>query len=125
LKQRERIIIDYIDGYNDFDIEKMITSLDESIVFENISNGVISLTLNGPTSFKEQAHQSKRLFSKRKQIIKSFKHRGDETEIEIDYHAILATDLPNGLKKGDELNLQGKSIFKFSGHKIIAITDIS
>jgi hypothetical protein len=40
-------------------------------------------------------------------------------------YAVLAVDLANGLRKGDELNLQGRSIFKFSGDKIVAISDIS
>jgi hypothetical protein len=38
---------------------------------------------------------------------------------------VLAKDLPNGLKKGQELNLSGKSIFKFSGNKITSLTDLS
>ncbi|MDB5205022.1 MAG: hypothetical protein JWR72_97, partial [Flavisolibacter sp.] len=31
----------------------------------------------------------------------------------------------NGLKKGDEVKLKGKSIFQFLGDKIIRLTDIS
>lgn len=125
MEQREKIINDYLHAYNHFDVEKMVAHLDESIVFENISNGVKNMTLTGLTSFREQAEQSKKFFSKRKQSVKSFKHTGDECEVEIDYYAILAIDLPNGLKKGDELILQGKSIFKFSGDKIIALKDLS
>ena len=34
-------------------------------------------------------------------------------------------DFPNGLKKGQELNLIGKSIFEFDGDKIIKLTDVS
>jgi hypothetical protein len=34
-------------------------------------------------------------------------------------------DFPNGLQKGQELDLTGKSIFKFSGDTIIKLTDIS
>ena len=55
----------------------------------------------------------------------SFKHLSDETEIEIDYYAVLGMDFPNGLKRGDELKLKGKSIFKFLNDKIIKLTDIS
>ena len=32
---REKIIQSYIDGYNQFDIDKMTTDFDETIVFEN------------------------------------------------------------------------------------------
>jgi allophanate hydrolase subunit 1 len=123
--EREKIIKDYITAYNNFDIEKMLTHLDEQIKFENISNGVTNMTLTDLNSFREQAQQAKKLFTTRKQTIKSWTHQDNLTEIEIEYNAVLAIDLPNGLKKDDILNLEGKSIFKFSGDKIIELTDIS
>ena len=43
----------------------------------------------------------------------------------IDYRATVAMELPNGLKPGDTLRLQGKSIFRFDDGKIISIEDIS
>ena len=57
--------------------------------------------------------------------MKVLEHSTDHTEVNIAYHAVLAIDLPNGMNAGDELNLTGKSIFKFDGDKIISITDIS
>ena len=93
--------------------------------FENISEGTVNMTLNGIVAFKEQATQSANLFKERTQKIKSFQNNGNETIVEIDYHAILAIDLPNGLNAGSELNLTGKSIFKFSENKIIELTDIN
>jgi hypothetical protein len=123
--EREEIIKAYIDAYNNFDIEKMLTHLDEQIKFENISNGITNMTLTGLNSFRKQAEQAKDIFTTRRQTIKSWIHQDNLTEIEIGYEAVLAIDLPDGLKKGDNLNLQGKSIFKFSGDKIIELTDIS
>jgi hypothetical protein len=125
MTHKEKIIRDYVDAYNNFDIDKMVVDFDENIVFENVSNGEINMSLTGLTSFKEQAQQAKSYFSKRTQTIKSFKHENEQTEIAIDYYAILAIDFPNGLQKGDELKLQGKSIFKFVNGKINKLTDIS
>jgi hypothetical protein len=125
MKNRESIIQNYINGYNAFDVDKMVEDLDEAILFENVFNGETTMSLTGLKAFKEQAALAKDYFSARTQTIKSFTHLKDETAIEIDYQAILAIDFPNGLKKGDELNLQGKSIFTFSGSKIIKLTDIS
>ena len=125
MTDREKIIQNYIDGYNEFDIKKMVQDLDEGIIFVNVSNNETTTTLSGLNVFKEQAEQAKNYFSSRNQHIKSYKHHNDETEIEIEYRAILAMDFPNGMKKGDELNLKGKSIFKFSSGKIIQLTDIS
>ena len=122
---RKKIINDYIIAYNNFDIEKMLENFDEHIKFDNISNGVTSMTLTDLTSFRNQAEQAKNLFISRVQTIKSWRHQDNLVEIDIEYNAVIAKDLPNGLKKGQNLNLQGKSIFKFLGHKIILLTDIS
>ncbi|HEX8333984.1 MAG TPA: hypothetical protein VF622_15300 [Segetibacter sp.] len=42
---REKIIRNYIDGYNEFDVDKMIKDLDEAVTFENISNGQTNMLL--------------------------------------------------------------------------------
>lgn len=119
------IIKNYIDSYNSFDIANMVADFDENIVFENIQNGETNMSLVGLTSVRQQAEQARAFFSERKQTIKSFNHTDNRCEIEIDYKAILAMDFPNDLKKGQELNLSGKSIFEFEDDKIIRLTDIS
>ncbi|MFZ1788914.1 MAG: nuclear transport factor 2 family protein [Saprospiraceae bacterium] len=123
--KREIIIKNYTDGYNGFDIAKMLADFDENIIFENIQNGETNLSLMGLAAVKHQAEQAKAYFSERTQTITSFSHNGLFTEISINYKAILAMDFPNGLKKGQTLNLSGKSIFQFDGDKIIKLTDIS
>lgn len=122
---RESIIQNYIDGYNEFDIEKMIRDLDDEIVFQNIQNNEVNITLNGINAFKQQAEQAKSYFENRHQKVTSTKHIDDKTEIEIEYSAVLGMDFPNGLKKGQRLELKGKSIFVFKGNKISELTDIS
>ena len=119
------IIRKYIDSYNSFDIANMLADFDDNIIFENIQNGETNMSLVGLTAFKQQAEQAKAYFSERTQTIESFNHIDNRTEIEIGYSAILAMDLPNGLKQGQVLNLSGKSIFEFDGDKIIRLTDIS
>ena len=123
--EREGIIRNYIDGYNEGDIQKMVADLDDSIIFKDFANGELTLALNGLAAFKEQAEKAKTWFSERMQTIKSIRHGKDEVEVDIDYHAVLAIDLPNGFKKGHRLQLHGKSIFTFRGTKIIALQDMS
>ena len=125
MNDREKIVKNYIDGYNQFNCDKMLMDFDENVVFVNIQEGEVGMSLTGLKALRQQAEQAKNYFTARTQTIKSFKHLGDETEIEIDYYAILAMDFPNGLKKGDELKLKGKSIFRFLNNKIIKLTDIS
>lgn len=125
MENRERIIADYIKGYNNFDIDRMVKDFDKDMIFENLSNGESTLVLKGVEAFREQATQATSYFTARMQTVKSFKHLPEQTEVEIDYFAILAADLPNGMKKGEELKISGKSIFRFSGDKIIGLIDIS
>lgn len=125
MTNRERIIINYIEGYNQFDINKMVSDFDEDIIFENIQNGETNMSLIGLYAFRQQAEQAKMYFTERTQTINSFVHINDTSEIEIDYKAIIAMDFPNGLKKGQLLELSGKSIFEFSANKIISLKDIS
>jgi hypothetical protein len=123
--EQEKIIKNYIDGYNQFDLDKMIADMDSNIVFENIQNNDTNMLLQGLVAFRQQAEEAKTYFINRRQIINSFTHFENKTEIEIEYSAVLAIDLPNGLKKGQELNLKGKSVFEFLNHKIIKLSDIS
>ncbi|WP_188050802.1 nuclear transport factor 2 family protein [Flavobacterium sp. GP15] len=125
MKDREEIILNYLQGYNNFNVSTMVANFSDEITFENIDNGQISMTLHGIEAFKSQAETAKNYFSERHQIIKSFKHEEDKTEIEIEYFGVLAVDFPNGMKKGNELILKGKSIFVFKDKKIIKLTDIS
>lgn len=125
MMEREVIIRNYINAYNEYDIEKMMAHFDDNFVFENVTNGVVTLSLNGLAAFKEQAEKAKTYFSERRQEIKSIRYLNNEVEVQIEYKAILAIDLPNGLRKGDALQLQGKSVFTFRDNKIIALKDIS
>ena len=122
---REKIINNYIQGYNEFDVDQMVIDFDENIIFKNIQNGETNMTLIGLQEFVKQAEQAKSYFSVRRQTIKSFRYLEDEMEIEIDYFAVLAINLSNGLKEGQALNLKGKTVFKFMGNKISELTDIS
>ncbi|NLT50490.1 MAG: nuclear transport factor 2 family protein [Ignavibacteria bacterium] len=125
MKNREEIINNYIEGYNSFNVSKMMKDLSDEIVFENIQNGETTMTLNGIDEFKTQAEIAKNYFSVRQQKIKSFWHEKEKCEIEIEYFGVLAIDFPNGMKKGGEIKLNGKSIFEFNDEKIIRLTDIS
>lgn len=125
MNNREKIIAHYIQGHNEFDTIKMSEHLHPSLLFENIQNGVVTMSLNGLEAFLQQAEEAKSYFTTRKQTVISMVHSEYKTEVEIDYEAVLAMDFPNGMKKGDELRLKGKSVFEFRDGKIVKIRDIS
>lgn len=123
-EKREQLIQAYIDAYNNFDIEGMMAGLKNSMEFKNITGGVVDLHLQGLEAFKQQAIQAVAFFNQRQQTVTAYKHEPAQTEVTIDYQAIVAADLPNGLKQGDLLQLSGTSVFTFDGGKISGITDI-
>jgi hypothetical protein len=45
--------------------------------------------------------------------------------VKIDYNGTLAVDVPDGLKKGDKVELMSHSVFQFKEGKIISIKYIN
>lgn len=126
LHDRTNKVFKYIEAYNEMNVEGMIADFADDIVFLNVMNGEKSMELKGIEEFKQQAIAALSYFSEREQSIESITHLHSSTEIVINYRAIAAMDFPNGLKKGDEINLQGKSIFEFTPDgKIRRLTDIA
>jgi ketosteroid isomerase-like protein len=115
----------YIEAYNRFDVDEMVRHLHENVVFRNIANGEVNLTTTGKESFRQQAEQAKQYFSEREQRVTDWQIADNRVEVLIDYTAVAAMEFPNGLKPGDTLQLQGKSIFQFADGQIISIDDIS
>ena len=115
----------YIEAYNRFDVDGRLAPLHEDVVFQNIANGEVSLTTIGKEDFRGQAEQATQYFSEREQRVTHWQLVDNRVEVAIDYRAMVAMELPNGLKPGDTLRLQGKSVFRFDDGKIISIEDIS
>lgn len=126
LNDRTSKIFRYVEAYNQMDVENMIADFADGIIFLNVMNGDKTMELRGIEEFKKQAIEALSYFSHREQSIESMTHSLDSTEITISYRAIAAMDFPNGLKKGDEITLKGKSIFEFSEDgKIVRLMDIA
>lgn len=125
MKEREQLIDSYIKSYNAFDVPGMVRDFAADIVFQNIQNGSVTLTLEGLEAFVQQAELAKGFFAERKQTVLSYTHQADKTEVVIEYYAVLATNLPNGMRQGEEISLRGRSIFEFRDNKIVRLTDIS
>jgi len=124
-EMQKEIIEAYIDAYNRFDVEAMIALLHSDVVFQNISNGEVTLETKGKDAFERQAKEAATYFSERRQTATGFRFEKSEVEVSIDYSGKLSVDLPNGLKAGDVLQLNGKSVFTFQDAQIIKLTDIS
>lgn len=124
-REIKSLIDSYLLAYNSFNVDGMIELLHEDIEFRNISNDIVNTETKGIDQFRALAEQSLKFFSTRCQTARSIKISGDKAEVDIDYEAKLAADLPNGLKAGEMIKLKGKSIFRFKNGKIVVIEDHS
>lgn len=123
--EKEQLIHRYLKAYNTMNIPEMIAVLDPNVVFENYSGETKTHELRGKEAFEKQAIEALSYFSQRRQVPLSFEHKEEKTLVSIDYWAILNSDLPNGMKKGQELQMKGKSIITFTGSKIASIQDFA
>ncbi|MGY4761795.1 nuclear transport factor 2 family protein [Paenibacillus caseinilyticus] len=121
----KEIIESYIKAYNSFDTESMLKLLHQEVVFKNFANGELNSETKGINEFRELAEKSAQLFSSRCQTVTNYGYYEDRIEAWINYEAVLAHDLPNGLKVGDKLQLKGRSVFSISEDKLILIEDYS
>jgi ketosteroid isomerase-like protein len=121
----QQTIENYIKAYNNIDVEGMLVQLHPEVEFENIAKGKVKLSLKGIEAFKKQAEEAAKYFTQREQKITELAITNNTAEAQIDYSAILAINLPNGMQAGDKLELKGKSVFTFKDDKIIKLQDYS
>lgn len=124
-EQMKKIIDDYIRAYNSFDIAGMLKNMHEKVLFQNISSGQVNLSTQGIAELYKAAEQAKNLYKSRSQTVTNYQYHGKTATIEVNYTGELASDIPNGPKAGDTLNLKGKSEFVFEDGLIVKLTDIS
>ncbi|TDL74154.1 nuclear transport factor 2 family protein [Palleronia sediminis] len=115
----------YVDAYNRFDIEEMMEQLHPDVVFQNYSNGALSLETRGASEFRAQAEAAAKMFSQRNQTVKAVSAQHAALVAEIDYVGTVSKDLPNGLKAGEKIEISGISEFTFLDGKIASIVDRS
>ena len=115
----------YIDAYNRMNVDEMLLTVHQDVEFKNVSAGIVNASTAGISELRALAQQSLSLFTERQQVIESFQCEGSSALVSIAFRAVIANDLPNGLKSGQVLNLTGRSEFEFRDGAISKITDIS
>mgnify|MGYP005838026881 FL=1 len=121
----KRIINEYINSYNEFNVARMIKDVHENVEFRNIENSEINLDLKGKNALLKQAKEAVSMFKEREMKIIEQKIERNILESKIDFRGVLTIDFPEGPKAGETIEIRGKSIFKFKEDKIILIKDIS
>lgn len=123
--QAEKLVDSYIEAYNGFDVPGMLACLHPDVQFEHSTNGDVTVRLDGKAAFEAQATRAAAWFSERTQRVTAFRWQDEQAEVAIDYFALTATDLPNGIPAGTTLQFSGRSVFSFRDGLIAFIQDFS
>lgn len=123
--EKSVLVNSYVAAYNALDVEGMLATVHPQVEFRNISGGEIDASASGIEALRRLAELSKGLFASRRQEITSFRTEGDLLVATIRFEGVLAADLPNGMKAGESLRLEGRSEFGFRDGRIDRITDFS
>jgi len=115
----------YISSYNDLDVAGMLRCLSDDIEFQNISDGKLDTDIKSKVDFENLAKMGVLAFLSRKQTVRKFITVSNLTLVQIDYQAIVANDLPNGWKAGQQLDFSGASAFELKDGYISKIIDQS
>ena len=121
-----KVLVDtYIEAYNHFDVPGMLACLQPDVRFEHSTSGVVTVRLDSKDAFESQATRAAAWFTERTQHVTAFRWQDEQAEVNIDYFAVTATDLPNGVKAGTVLQFSGRSRFSFRDGLIAFIQDFS
>ena len=123
--EKRSLVECYLAAYNAFDIDGMMAVIHPDIEFKNVSGGEVNATTSGSGDFRLLAEKSSELFRSRKQKILTFWSNADQASVAVAFEGVLASDLPNGMKAGETLRLNGRSEFTFCDGKIYRIKDVS
>lgn len=119
------IVARYIDAYNRMNVQAMLDCLSGEVWFINRSNGETTNETHGIEAFRALAEQGVQLFAEREQTILDCIAIDDRAAVRIGYRAKVKTDLPNGWKAGQEIEMTGTSFFMISEGKISEVIDAS
>jgi hypothetical protein len=119
----EELIRSYIDAYNRFDLDAMCALLASGILFENYSDGVLSVRTNGLHEFRLLAETGAAMFAERAQRITALRVDGNHAVVDIAFTGKFAKDIPGGPAAGTVVALDGASEFMCDEGFISKIVD--
>lgn len=115
----------YVNAYNAKDVDCMLSCLADEVHFQNFSLGEIDAEAKGIGEFTALAKMGASAFLERHQSVTNCIVVANRVMIEVDYTAVVATDLPNGWSAGQTLSFRGSSYFELENDRIVKIVDAS
>jgi steroid delta-isomerase-like uncharacterized protein len=121
--QNKKLVENYIDQYNNKNIDAMLDLFSDDVQFESVSNAGECIKTDGKAQLRDLASMSVTYFQQRRQTVMSWVIDDNHVAVEIDYWCKLAKDLQDGRKAGEELRLRGASFFTIRNRLIARLVD--
>lgn len=115
----------YLDAYNRMDVDAMLATMQDDVVFENHSAGVLALRTLGIAELRHLAESSRHLFATRRQSITAWREVDGTGYASIHFQGTFAIDLPNGVRAGQAIAMDGRSEFRQHDGRLVYIADHS
>ncbi|MBN2720388.1 MAG: nuclear transport factor 2 family protein [Proteobacteria bacterium] len=119
----QQIVEDYIRRYNLKDIEGMLALFSEDMIFESVSSASGIINVEGKEKFRLLSTKTAEIFKVRRQTPTTMVLDVTNAAIESRYWCVLATDLPDGKKAGEEIQFRGAAFFTFADGLIARMTE--
>lgn len=116
---QKQIIESYLQACNDLNVGAIVSHVHDNLLFQNISNGEVTIETKGKAAFTEQAEMTKTFFQERMITPLAWKESDEVVIVDVDYKAILAISFSETLQPGDNFEVVGQMIFGFDSDKII------
>ncbi|MER2563565.1 MAG: nuclear transport factor 2 family protein [Myxococcaceae bacterium] len=115
----------YLESYNSLDVDSMIATVTDDVVFENLSNTSPPTRTEGKAQFEALARQTVGVFKSRRQTVVDAVVANDRVALRISFEAVIAVDLPNGWRTGQLITLTGATFIELRGALIARLSDLS
>lgn len=115
----------YLGAYNRIDVDGMLATMHREVVFENYTAGVLSVRTLGVDELRHLAESSRYLFSARRQLILAYQEVEGTATVQILFDGTFAVDLPNGVRAGQSITMNGRSQFRQRDGLLVYIADYS
>ena len=119
----KELINRYLAAYTSFDVQGMLDLLSPDVVFENYLDDQLTAQANGIAEFRELAESSLKMFSEREQSLVSLRLDEDRAVAVVRFKGTFRKSYQDGPKRGDVMELIGKTEFEFKDGRITHIID--
>lgn len=95
-----------IDAHNRMDAAAMLATMQDELVFENYSAGVLALRSIGIAELRHLAASTRHLFSMRWRTVAAWREADDCGYASVHVEGTFAIDLPNGVHAGQSIAME-------------------